>query len=80
MYFITNGFKHFLKTNSTDPRQRVPLTWTLKYYFCAVLNREKRKRKCVTLHCPMAKHNHAHVYQIMTVNLQDILLVYYIAN
>ena len=26
MHFITNGYKYFLKTNSTDPRQRVPLT------------------------------------------------------
>ena len=26
--FITNGYKHFLKTNSTDPRQRVTLTST----------------------------------------------------
>ena len=25
MHFITNGYKRFLKTNSTDPRQRVPL-------------------------------------------------------
>ena len=25
MHFKTNGFKRFLKTNSTDPRQRVPL-------------------------------------------------------
>ena len=25
MHFITNGYKHFSKTNSTDPRQRVPL-------------------------------------------------------
>ena len=28
MHSITNGFKHFLTTNSTDPRQRVPLTLT----------------------------------------------------
>ena len=27
MHFITNGYKRFSKTNSTDPRQRVPLTW-----------------------------------------------------
>ena len=26
MHFIKNGFKCFLKTNSTDPRQCVPLT------------------------------------------------------
>ena len=26
MHFITNGYKRFLKTNSTDPRQRVPLS------------------------------------------------------
>ena len=26
MHFITNGYKRFLQTNSTDPRQRVPLT------------------------------------------------------
>ena len=26
MHFITNGYKHFSKTNSTDPRQRVPLS------------------------------------------------------
>ena len=25
MHFITNGYKHFSKTNSTAPRQRVPL-------------------------------------------------------
>ena len=25
MHFITNGYKRFSKTNSTDPRQRVPL-------------------------------------------------------
>ena len=25
MRFITNGYKRFSKTNSTDPRQRVPL-------------------------------------------------------
>ena len=25
MYLITNGYKRFSKTNSTDPRQRVPL-------------------------------------------------------
>ena len=25
MHFVTNGFKRFSKTNSTDPRQRVPL-------------------------------------------------------
>ena len=25
MLFITNGFKHFLSTNLSDPRQRVPL-------------------------------------------------------
>ena len=24
MHFITNGCKHFSKTNSSDPRQRVP--------------------------------------------------------
>ena len=24
MHFITNGYQRFLKTNSTDPRQRVP--------------------------------------------------------
>ena len=30
MHFITNGCKHFSKTNSTDPRQRVPLK-------CAIL-------------------------------------------
>ena len=27
MHFITNGYKRFSKTNSTDPRQRVPLTF-----------------------------------------------------
>ena len=26
MHFMTNGFKCFLKTNSSDPRQRVPLS------------------------------------------------------
>ena len=26
MHFITNGFKCFLKTNSSDLRQRVPLS------------------------------------------------------
>ena len=26
MHFITNGFKCFLWTNSSDPRQRVPLS------------------------------------------------------
>ena len=26
MHLITNGFKRFSKTNSSDPRQRVPLT------------------------------------------------------
>ena len=26
MHFITSGYKHLSKTNSTDPRQRVPLT------------------------------------------------------
>ena len=26
VHFITNGYKRFSKTNSTDPRQRVPLT------------------------------------------------------
>ena len=26
MHFIKNGYKRFSKTNSTDPRQRVPLT------------------------------------------------------
>ena len=25
MHFITNGYKRFSKTNSTNPRQRVPL-------------------------------------------------------
>ena len=25
MHFITNGYKRFTKTNSTDPRQHVPL-------------------------------------------------------
>ena len=25
MLFITNGYKRFSKTNSSDPRQRVPL-------------------------------------------------------
>ena len=25
MHFIKNGFRRFSKTNSTDPRQRVPL-------------------------------------------------------
>ena len=31
MHFITNGYKRFLKTNSTDPRQqRVPLKSVLK--------------------------------------------------
>ena len=25
MHFITKGFKRFSKSNSTDPRQRVPL-------------------------------------------------------
>ena len=28
MHFITNSYKRFSKTNSTDPRQRVPLTET----------------------------------------------------
>ena len=28
MHFITNGYKRFSKTNSTDPRQRVPLIRT----------------------------------------------------
>ena len=28
MHFVTNGQKHFSKTNSTDPRQRVPLRLT----------------------------------------------------
>ena len=26
MHFITDGYKPFSQTNSTDPRQRVPLT------------------------------------------------------
>ena len=25
VHFVTNGYKRFSKTNSTDPRQRVPL-------------------------------------------------------
>ena len=29
MHLITNGYKRFSKTNSTDPRQRVPLTITV---------------------------------------------------
>ena len=34
MLLITNGYTHFSKTNSTDPRQRVPLIpW--KPYICA---------------------------------------------
>ena len=30
MHFITNGYKCFSKTNSTDPRQRVPLSGYVK--------------------------------------------------
>ena len=30
MHFITNGYKRFSKTNSTDPRQRAPLSVLLK--------------------------------------------------
>ena len=29
MHFIANGYKRFSETNSTDPRQRVPLTLQL---------------------------------------------------
>ena len=35
IHFVTNGFKRFSKTNSTDPRQRVPLRlnpFTLKMW------------------------------------------------
>ena len=32
MHFITNGFKHFTKTNSSDPRQHVPLTHRMCVY------------------------------------------------
>ena len=28
MHFITNGYKRFLQTNSTDPRQSVPLIFS----------------------------------------------------
>ena len=31
MHFITNGYKRFSKTNSTDPRQRVPLMFDALY-------------------------------------------------
>ena len=34
MHFITNGYKRFSKTNSTDPRQRVPLK-TLHEVVCS---------------------------------------------
>ena len=30
MHFITNGYKRFLETNSTDPRQRVPLNYSFQ--------------------------------------------------
>ena len=30
MHFIINGFKRFSKTNSTNPRQRVPLSNSMK--------------------------------------------------
>ena len=30
MHFITNGYKRFSKTNSTDPGQRVPLKNLIK--------------------------------------------------
>ena len=33
MHFITNGYKHFSKTNSSDPRQRVPLQGLRLYCF-----------------------------------------------
>ena len=31
MHFITNGYKRFSKTKSTEPRQRVPLIWIIHF-------------------------------------------------
>ena len=42
MHFITNGFKSFLKINSSDPRQCVPLrekTFQVSsFFFCRILS------------------------------------------
>ena len=60
MHFITNGYKHFLKTNSSDPRQRVPLTefhWPNASYWGLVNIRSKRS--CWLVHCLKTWHiNH----------------------
>ena len=42
MHFITTGYKRFSKTNSTDPRQRVPLI--LPFFFFKLL---KHKGSCL---------------------------------
>ena len=36
MQFIANGYKRFFKTNSTDPRQRVPLKYSNGSTLCKV--------------------------------------------
>ena len=41
MHFITNGYKHFSKNNSTDPRQQISLTIVTvlqRIHFAAVNN------------------------------------------
>ena len=40
MHFLTNGYRCFSKTNSTDPRQRVPLITAL-----ANNTRERRQER-----------------------------------
>ena len=37
MHFIRNGYKRFLQTNSSDPRQRVPLMYVFLIYKKATL-------------------------------------------
>ena len=49
MHFITNGFKHFSKTNSTDPRQRVPLNSFMKLGPASMANSKLASLFCVSV-------------------------------
>ena len=50
MHFMTNGYKRFSKTNSTDPRQRVPLTYYFFNFLFKLYSSETLYVKLVTLY------------------------------
>ena len=61
MHFITNGFKRFSKTNSSDPRRRVPLKVLYR------IGREKLYKLLQTAYKPYKWYKWKHIFLVTLI-------------